>query len=104
MNLTNTRLDTCFMKLICVHMVVAKHVERCLTDTIEYGHSYARDQRNYQQGYDDSKWVGSFTNRKRTLACCKKQTSVALSATKDEYIAAEKKAKEDSSSDEEYVL
>ena len=33
-----------------------------------------------------------------------KQMSVSLSETKDEYIAAEKKPREDSSSDEEYDL
>ena len=55
------------------------------------------------QGYDDSDWVGNATNKKSTLGCCRKWIHVALSATKDEYIVADKKARKDSSSDEEYV-
>ena len=41
---------------------------------------------------------------KSTPACCRKHTSVALSATKDEYIIAKKIAREYSSSGEEYVI
>ena len=52
--------------------------------------------------YDDFDWVGSATNKKIT-PYCRKRTSISLSATKDEYIVAEKKAGEYSSSDEEYV-
>ena len=73
-----------------------------LKGTIEYGLIYARDQRICLQRYDDFDWVGSATNRKITPTCCRKQTIVSLSATKDEYIAAEKKASKDSSSNEEY--
>ena len=70
-----------------------------LKGTIKYGLVYARDQMICLQRYDDSDWVGSATNRKSTPACCRKRTSVSLSATKDEYIAAEKKEREDPSSD-----
>ena len=73
-----------------------------LKGTIKYGLIYARDQRICLQKYDDSDWVGSVTNSKSTPTCCKKQTIVSLSATKDEYIAAEKKTSKDSSSNEEY--
>ena len=40
----------------------------------------------------------------RELQNVAEQTSVALNAIEDEYIATERKAREDSSSDEEYVL
>ena len=54
------------------------------------------------QRYDDFDWASIATNRKITPTCCRKRTNVSISATKDEYIAAEKKAREDSSSDDEY--
>ena len=63
---------------------------------------YVRDQKICLQGYDESDWVGSATNRKSTPGCCRKWTSVALSTTKDEYIVAKKKEREDSSINEEY--
>ena len=72
--------------------------------TTEYGLIYARDHRIFMHIYDDFDWVGSDTNRKTTPTCCRKRTSVSLSATKDEYIVAEKKAREYSSSDEKYDL
>ena len=75
-----------------------------LKGTIEYGLIYARDQRICLQRYDDFDWVGSATNEKINPTCCRKRTNVALSATKDEYIVAEKKEREYSSSDEEYIL
>ena len=84
-------------------MVVEKHVVWYLQDTIEYELGYVRVERIFLQEYDDSDWVTS-ANRKRTLGCYRKRTSVALSATEDEYIVAANKIKEDSSSDEEYVL
>ena len=73
-----------------------------LKGTIEYGLIYEIDYRIFLHRYDDFDWVGSSTNRKITPTCCIKRTNVSLSATKDEYIAAEKKAREDSSSDEKY--
>ena len=75
-----------------------------LKGTIEYGIIFVRDQRIFLQRYDDFDWVGSATNRKINPTCCRKWTNVSLSATKDEYIAVEKKEREDSSSDEEYIL
>ena len=53
------------------------------------------------QRYDEFDWVGSATNKNITPTYCRKR-SVSLSATKDEYIAAEKKEFKDSSSDEDY--
>ena len=69
-----------------------------------YGLIFARDQRICLHRYNDFDWVDSATDRKITPTCRRKQTSVSLNATKDEYIAAEKKAREYSSSDEEYDL
>ena len=47
-------------------------------------------------------WVGNATNIKITATCYINHTRVSLSETKYEYITAENKAREDSSSDEEY--
>ena len=66
---------------------------------IEYGLIYVRDQRVYLQGYNDFDWVGIAIDTKKTSGLyfslgsemiswfSKKQTSVALSTTKDKYIA-----------------
>ena len=51
--------------------------------------------------YDYVDWVGSARNRNITSTYCRNQ-SVSLNATKDEYIAGEKKESKDSSSNEEY--
>ena len=75
-----------------------------LNGTIEYGLIYSRDHRICLQRYDEFYWVGSATNKNITPTCCRKRTNVSLSTTKDEYIAAEKKEREDSSSDEEYAI
>ena len=64
-----------------------------LKGTIEYGLIFTRDHRICLHRYDDFEWVGSATNRKITPTCYRKWTSVSLSATKDEYIAAGKKAR-----------
>ena len=82
-----------------VHLVVAKHVLRYLYGTIGYS-SYVSDGKVKLQGYTDFEWVGSVVDMKSTSEYCfslgsgmiswlsRKQTSVALSATKEEYIAA----------------
>ena len=83
-----------------VHLVAAKHVLRYLKGTINYGLRYAGDYNFRLIGYKDSDWPGSVCDRKRTSRChfsfgsaviawrSQKQTSVALSTTEVEYIAA----------------
>lgn len=109
MYLTNTRPDICFAVNTLsqymaeprhVHLIVAKHVLRYLKGTIDYGLRYVVDCEFGLVGYTDSDWVGSVTIRKSTSGCCfslgsaviawrsRKQTSVALSTTEAEYIAA----------------
>ena len=109
MYLTNTRPDICFAVNTLsqymvdprqVHLVTAKHVFKYLKGTINYGLRYARDCKFGLVGYIDSDWTGSVPDRKSTSACCfslgsaviawrsRKQTSVALSTTEAEYIAA----------------
>ena len=80
--------------------MAAKHVLRYLKGTINYGLRYAGDCNFGLVGYKDSDWVGSVPDRKSTSGCCfnlgstviawriRKQTSVALSTTEAEYIAA----------------
>jgi hypothetical protein len=109
MYLTNTRPDICFVVNTLsqymveprhVHLIAAKHVMRYLKGTIEYGIKYDADCEFRLQGYSDSDWAGSVTDRKSTSGCCfslgsgmiswfsRKQTSVALSTTEAEYMAA----------------
>ena len=109
MYLTNTRPYICFAvntlsqfltDLRRVHLVAAKHILRYLKGTIEYGLRYVTDQKINLHGYVDSSWGGSATDRKSTSGCClslgsgviswfnKKQSSVALSTTEVEYVAA----------------
>ena len=88
------------MDLRHFHLVAAKHVLRYLKDTIEYGLKYATHQKVNLHGYVDSYWVGIATDRKSTSGCyfslgsgmicwfSRKQSSVALSTAKAEYIAA----------------
>jgi hypothetical protein len=82
------------------HWVAAKHVLRYLRGTVEYGLRYLGDGEVKLQGYTDSDWAGSATDRKSTSGCCfslgstmiswfsRKQTSVALSSAEAEYMAA----------------
>ena len=109
MYLTNMRPDICFAVNTLsqymvdprqVHLIAAKHVLRYLKGTIDYGLRYVADCEFRLVGYTDSDWVGSVTDQKRTSRCffslgsaviawCSwKQTSVALSTTEAEYIAA----------------
>jgi hypothetical protein len=85
---------------ICVHLVAAKHVMRYLKGTSDYGLCYTGDCDFRLYGYTDSDWVGSASDRKNTLGCCfslgsamtswqiRKQSSISLSTTEAEYIAA----------------
>ena len=80
--------------------MATKHVLRYLKGTIDYGLQYAGDCNFSLVGYTDSDWAGSVPDRKSTFGCCfslgsaviawrsRKQTSVALSTTEAEYIAA----------------
>jgi hypothetical protein len=109
MYLVNTRPDICFavntLSQFMVeprqeHWVAAKHVLRYLRGTMEYGLRYLGDGEVKLQGYSDSDWAGSATDRKSTSGCCfslgstmiswfnRKQTSVALSSAEAEYMAA----------------
>jgi hypothetical protein len=83
-----------------VHWVAAKHVLRYLQGTIGYGLQYLGGGGVRLQGYSDSDWASSDTDRKSTSGCCfslgsaviswfsGKQTSVALSSTEAKYMAA----------------
>ena len=109
MYLTNTRPYICFVvntlsqylvKPRQVHLIAAKHVMRYLKGTIDLGLYFGRDHGYKLYGYTDLDWVGSVTYRKSTLGgfyflgCAmiswfsKKQSSVSLSTTEAEYIAA----------------
>jgi hypothetical protein len=109
MYLTNTRPDICFavntlsqflVEPRHVHLVAAKHVMRYLKGTIDYGLSYDGDHDFTLSGYIDADWVGSVSDRKSTSGCCfslgsamiswqsRKQSSISLSTTEAEYIAA----------------
>jgi hypothetical protein len=108
MYLVNTRQDICYAVSALsqfmsqprqIHWVVAKHVLRYLRGTVGYGLRYASSVDMRLQGYADSDWAGSAVDRKSTSGCCfnfgsvvvswcsRKQTFVALSTAKAEYIA-----------------
>lgn len=108
MYLTNTRPDICFVVNILsqyiieprhVHLIVEKHVLKYLKGTIEYGIKYGADCEFKLQGYSDSDWAGSVSDRKSISGYCfgigsgmiswfrRKQTNVALSTAEAEYMA-----------------
>jgi hypothetical protein len=84
----------------CVHLVVSKHVMRYLKGTMDYGLSYDGDHDFTLSGYTNADWVGSIADRKITSGFCfslgsdmisrqsRKQSSISLSTTEAEYIAA----------------
>jgi hypothetical protein len=107
MYMTNTRPDICFVVNTLsqyleepkrFHLVVANNVMRYLKGTLDYGLCYTRDNDFRLYGYISS-WVGSVSNRKSTSGCCfslgstmnswksRKQSSISLIMTKEEYIA-----------------
>jgi hypothetical protein len=109
MYLTNTRPDICFsvntlsqflVEPRHVHLVVAKHVMRYLKGTLDCGLSDDGDHNFTPSGYIDSDWAGSVSNRKSTSRRCfslgstmislqsRKQSSIALSTSEEEYIVA----------------
>jgi hypothetical protein len=82
-----------------VHLIAKKHVMRYLKGTIDYGFRYDLDREISLEGFIDSDWARSVADWKSTSGCCfsmgstmiswfnRKQTSVALSTDKEEYIA-----------------
>jgi hypothetical protein len=83
-----------------VHWMETKHMLRYLCGTIGYGLKYVSGGDVKLQGYTNSDWIGSVVDQKSTSRCCvslgssmiswlrRKQISVALSTTEEEYIAA----------------
>jgi hypothetical protein len=109
MYLTKPRPDICFVVNTLsqflveprrVHIVATKHVMRYLKGTLDFGLSYSGDHDFRLSGYTDSDWAGSVCDRKSTSGCCfilglamiswqsRKQSSISLSTTEAEYIAA----------------
>jgi hypothetical protein len=83
-----------------VHLVATMHVLRYLHGTVGYGLRYVSDDEVKMQGYTDFDWARSAVDRKSTSGCSfslgsgmiswlsRKQSSMALSTTEIEYIAA----------------
>lgn len=83
-----------------IHLVAAKHILRYLHGIVGCGLKYTSSVDQKLQGYSDFDWAGSVVDRKSTSGCCfilgsaiiswcsRKQSLVALSTTKAEYIAA----------------
>jgi hypothetical protein len=109
MYLTKTRPDICFVvntlsqflvEPIHIHLVATKHVMKYLKGTLDCGVSYDGDHDFTLSGYTDSDWVGNVSERKSTSGCCfslgsamiswqsRKQSNIALSTAKAEYIVA----------------
>jgi hypothetical protein len=73
---------------------------RYLKGTLGFGLCHTRDHDFRPSGYTDSDWAGSVFDKKSTSGCCfslgsamiswqsRKQSSIALSTTEAEYIAA----------------
>ena len=109
MYIKNTRPNICFamntlcqylVQHRCVQLIAAKHVMRYLKGNIDFGLYYDGNHDHRLYGYTDADWAGSISDRKIT-SCgsyslgsamiswfSKKQSSVALSTAKAEYIAA----------------
>ena len=109
MYLMNTRTNICFVvntlswylvKPRRVHWIATKHVMRYLKGMIEFRLYYNRDHGYRLYGYANSDWEGCVAERKSTSGGCyylgftmiswfsKKVSSVTLSKTEEEYIAA----------------
>ena len=83
-----------------IHLVATKHVMRHLKGTLDRGVIYTSDSEFRLSGYNDSDCSGSVEDRKSTSGCCfglgscviswlsRNKTSVSLTTSKDEYIAA----------------
>jgi hypothetical protein len=93
-------LSQCLVEPRHVHLVAAKHVMRYLKGTLDFGPCYNGDHDFRLVGYNDSDWTGSVSDKKSTSGCCfslgstmtswqsRKHSSIALSTTEAEYIAA----------------
>jgi transposase InsO family protein len=88
MYLVNTRPDICFVVNTLsqymveprqVHWIAAKHVLRYLQGTVGYGLRYLGGDGVKLQGYSDSDWAGSDTDRKSTSGCCFSLGSAVIS-------------------------
>jgi hypothetical protein len=109
MYLMNTRPYICFVVNTLsqflveprhVHLVAEKHVMRYLKGTLDFGLIYNGYHDFRLSGYTDSYWDGSVSYRNITSGCCfslgsgmiswhsRKQSSIALSMEKEEYIVA----------------
>lgn len=52
------------------HWVAAKHVQRYLHGTINYGLRYTANDELRLYGYTNADWDGSVTNMNSTSGCC----------------------------------
>ena len=80
--------------------MVAKHAVRYLKGTVDYGIKYEANQKINLEGYVNLNWTGGAIDRKSTSRCLfsmrlgviswfsRKQSCVALSTTKEEYVVA----------------
>jgi hypothetical protein len=87
MYLVNTRPDICFavntlsqymVQPKQVHWVAAKHVLRYLKGTVHFGLRYVGDGELVLQGFSDSDWAGSASDRRSTSGCCFSLGSVSF--------------------------
>ena len=82
-----------------LHIIVIKRILRYLKGTTEYGLWYPKGNNIIIQAFTDAYWAGSIDDRKSTSGAAfylggylisllsKKQTSIPLSTTEEEYIA-----------------
>jgi hypothetical protein len=108
MYLMNTKTSICFLvntlsqyilELICVHLIVSKHVMRYLKGALDFGLYYNGDHDFRLVGYTDSYWAGSVSDRKSTSGYSfslgssmtswksRKQSHISLSMEETKYIA-----------------
>src|SRR5713226_4818036 len=98
MSLTNMRPDIFFVVNTLsqfltdprnIHWIVAKHIMRYLSGTVDYGLKYEVNQKINLEGYVDSDWTGSTIDRNSTLGCCFSMGSGVISwfSTKQSYVA-----------------
>jgi hypothetical protein len=83
-----------------VHLVFSNHVTRYLKGMLDYGLYFTGDCEFILYGYTYSDWDGSASERKINSVCCfslgsamtswqsSKQSSISLSTTEEDYIAA----------------
>ena len=79
--------------------MVAKHALRYMKGTIDYGLKYEANHNINLEGYVDSDWIGSTSDRKSTLGCCfsmgvgviswcsRKQSCMELSTAEEKYVS-----------------